>query len=125
MSTNVQKLLKFLARVQEKSHRPDRQKQQSRSVEQLTNNVHLATSARSMSAFWIEGVPQLILYLSHAETFNLHSRPTSNDRSGKARARYNWRAAMCHGQSVGSLAQCCDVIVARKFKPANQLLKAS
>ena len=32
---------------------------------------------------------------------------------------------MCHGQSVGSLAQYCDVIVARKFKAANQLLEAT
>ena len=36
-----------------------------------------------------------------------------------------WHAAMCHGQSVGSLAPCFDVIVTRKFKPANQLLEAS
>ena len=28
------------------------------------------------------------------------------------------------GQSVGSLAQCCDVSVMQKFKPANQLLEA-
>ena len=79
-------LLKFYARVQE-IHRPDRQKLQPRSVEQLTNYVHLATSARSIRAFWIEGVPQLIVYLSHADTFILPSHPTSNDRSGKARAR--------------------------------------
>ena len=55
------------------------------SVEQLTNNVHLATSARSICAFWIEGVPQLIVYLSHADTFILHLRPTLNNQSGKAR----------------------------------------
>ena len=59
----------------------------TKTVEQLTNNVHLATSARSICAFWIEGVPQLIVYLSRADTSILHSRPTSNDPSGKARAR--------------------------------------
>ena len=51
---------------------PIDKKQQSRSIEQLTNNVHLAISARSICAFWIEGVPQLIVYLSHADTFILH-----------------------------------------------------
>ena len=82
----VQKIFKFYAHVQE-IHRPDRQKQQSRSVQQLTNNVHLASSARLICAFWIEGVQQLILYLSHADTFILHSSPTSNSQSGKVRAR--------------------------------------
>ena len=53
----------------------------SRSVEQLTDNVHLATSAKSICAFWMKG-PHLIVYLSHADTFILHSRQTSNDRSG-------------------------------------------
>ena len=51
-------------------------------INRLTNNVHLATSARSICVFWIEGIPQLIVYLSHADTFILHSRQTSNDRSG-------------------------------------------
>ena len=36
---------------------------------------------------WIGGVPQLIVYVSQTDTFILHSRPTSNDGSGKARAR--------------------------------------
>ena len=65
-------LLKFYARVQE-IRRPDRKKLQSKSVEQLTNNVYLATSARSICAFWIEGVPKLIVYLSYTDTYNLHA----------------------------------------------------
>ena len=32
------------------------------------NNVHLATSARSICVFWIEGIPQLIVSLSYADT---------------------------------------------------------
>ena len=43
----VQKIVKFYAHVHE-IYWPHRQKQQSRSVKQLTNNVHLATSARSI-----------------------------------------------------------------------------
>ena len=81
----VQNLLKFYARVQE-IHRPDRQKRQlSRSVEQHTDNVHLATSARSICVFWIGGILQLIVYLPHVDIYILQSRPTSNDRSDKAR----------------------------------------
>ena len=37
--------------------------QQSRSVEQLTDNVHLATSARSICVFSIGGIPQSIVHL--------------------------------------------------------------
>ena len=101
-------------------HRPDRQKLQWNSN---TNNVHLATSARLICAFCIEGVPQLIVYLSHTDTFISHSHPTSNDRSGKARVRWKWRAAMGHGQSVGSRAQCCDVIVTRSSNQPTSFLK--
>ena len=62
----------------------------SRSVEQLTDNVHLATSARSIYVVDIGGIPQSIVYLPHSDKFIgyqfiLHSRPTSNDRSSEAR----------------------------------------
>ena len=80
----VQKLLKFDVCVQE-IHWPDQQKQKSRSVEKLTSIVHLATSATSIWVFEIEGIPQLIVHLSHADTLILHSCPTWNDRSSKAR----------------------------------------
>ena len=57
----------------------------TRSVEQLTDNVDLAISAKSICVVWIGGMPQLIVYLPHANKFILHSRPTPNDRSGKTR----------------------------------------
>ena len=40
-----------------------------RSVEQLADNVHLATSARSIYVFWIGGIPQSIVYLPHSDKF--------------------------------------------------------
>ena len=76
---------KVLLYVQE-IHRPDRQKatEYSRSVEQLTD-VHLATSARSICVFWIDGIQQLTVYFPHADTYISQSCPTSNDGSGKVR----------------------------------------
>ena len=75
--------------------------------------MHLATSARSIYVFWIDGIPQLIVYLPHADKYILHSRQTSNDRNGKAR----WKWCIW---SVRLAAMRRDVSVARKSKPANQ-----
>ena len=38
-------------------------------MEQLTVNVHLATSVRLIYVFWIGGIPQLIEYLPHSDKF--------------------------------------------------------
>ena len=43
--------------------RPTKTTQLSKSVEQLTDNVHLATSARSICVFSIGGIPQSIAHL--------------------------------------------------------------
>ena len=51
--------------------------QRSRSVEQFTDNTHLATSARSICLFWIGDIPQLIMYRPYADKFIINSRPTS------------------------------------------------
>ena len=66
--------------------RPTKTTQLSKSVEQLTDNVHLATSAQLIDVFWIGGIPQLIVYLPHSDRFIayhfvLRPRPTTNDRS--------------------------------------------
>ena len=51
-------------------HQSNGQRQQlSRSVEQLTSNVHLATSARSIYVFLISGIPQSNVYLPHSDEF--------------------------------------------------------
>ena len=57
-----------------------------RSVWQLINNMHLATSAQLIEVLWIDGIPQSIVYLPHADKFIgfqfiLHLHPTSKDRS--------------------------------------------
>ena len=58
--------------------------QSSRPVEQLTDNVHLATSAWAIYVLWIGGIPQSIEYLPQFSKFIgyqfiLHSHPTLND----------------------------------------------
>ena len=68
--------------------------QQSRSVEQLTDNVHLATSALSIYVVWIGGIPQSIVYLPHSDKFigyqfTLHSRPTRHQMMEAARRDKN------------------------------------
>ena len=41
----------------------------SRSVKQLTDNVHLAASAQSTYVVWIGGIPQSTVYLPHPDKF--------------------------------------------------------
>ena len=50
--------------------------QATKTIKQLSNNVHLATSVGSICAFWIEGVPQLILGISHMliHLFYIHAQ---------------------------------------------------
>ena len=43
--------------------------QLSRSVEQLKDNLHLATSAWSIYVVWTGGIPQSIVYLLHSDRF--------------------------------------------------------
>ena len=43
--------------------------QLSRSVKQLTNNVHLAASAWWIYVVWIDGIPQSIVYLPCSDKF--------------------------------------------------------
>ena len=68
----VWKRLKLCALVQE-MHQPNRQKrhgsQLCRSVEQLTDNMHRATSVWLIYVFWIGGIPQSVVYLPHSDKF--------------------------------------------------------
>ena len=64
---------------------PINKQQLSRSVEQLADNVHPATSVWLIYIFWIGGIPQSIVYIPLSDKFTgyqfiLHSRPTSFDR---------------------------------------------
>ena len=43
--------------------------QLSKSVKQLTDNVHLGASVRSIYVVWIDGIPQSIVYLPRSDKF--------------------------------------------------------
>ena len=66
-------------------HQSNGQRQQlPRSVEQLTDDVLLATSMQSIYIFWIGGIPQSIVSLRHSDKvighqFVLHSCLMLND----------------------------------------------
>ena len=86
--------------------------QLSRSVKQLTDNVHFAASALSIYVVWIGGIPQSIVYLPHCNKsigyqFILHSCPTSN-RSQQLGAIEKGYCKMCHGQLVARSVTWCQ-----------------
>ena len=88
------------------------------SVEQFTDNVHLAPSVGLICVFWISRIPQLIVYLPHGWWIYLTFMP--NIEWLKQRGEMKMACGQPNAWSIQLTVQWHDVSIMWKSKPASQ-----